>query len=296
VIPLAVLALAPMLLAVSPAAAAERTYAEGISSRMTLRVQPDGTIDVTEDVTFRFVGHHTGRERVLDWEADDGVLVDRVQVSEGETAYRDGGTRKPGTGVPGTYAVDLTERYAGADVTWHFDATNETRTFRFSYRMRRQTVAYADTAEIKLGLFSSRDMQAALDRLDVAVVLPGPAGGDGFKVWVSPSHSRWSMELDGNRLAVAMPEIPVSLSGSSRYQYVTLHLLFPRSLLTSTAGARTSSEAAFDRIVREREEGSRTPSPSSPFRFLLPFVIFGLVVNLVTWVVRRVRRRSRPAL
>jgi hypothetical protein len=93
-----------------------------------------------------------------------------------------------------------------------------------------------------------------------------------------------------------MPEVPVTGTGSgSRSQYITLHVLFPRSLLTSTTGARTSSEAAFDRIVREQEERAQLVRPRPPYRFLLPFIIFGLGVNLVTWAVRRVRRRPRPS-
>lgn len=294
---LAALTLAATLLAASPAAAAERTDAEGVSSRMTLRVRPDGTIDVTEDVTFRFAGHTTGLERDLDWEADDGVLVDGIRVSEGETAYRDGGSRKPGTGVPGTYAVDGSNRDEGVELTWHFDATDEIRTFRFSYRMRRQTVAYADTAEIDLVLFSSFRMRTGIDRLDATVILPGAPARDRFRTWLYPVQGKPDpvAELRGSRVEVSVPAVDTDTRAGQSGQLVALHLLFPRSLLTSTAGARTSTEAAFDRIVREQEEGIQAARPGSPLRFLGPFILFGFGVNLVTWLVRRVRRRPRPS-
>jgi hypothetical protein len=175
----------PLALA-RPAAAA--TYYEILRLQMSVRVLDDGVLEVTEDVTYQFVGSHTSRERVLKW--PEGASLSQLEVGEPESAYRQGGgTDLKRAADPGTFGVETAGWRDALRVVWHFRATDESRTFRFTYRLHRVTVAHADVAEVAMWLWNPRDARGFADRAEAELELPGPADGTRFRVWALPGTS-----------------------------------------------------------------------------------------------------------
>src|SRR5829696_10125983 len=88
-------------------------------------VQPDGSVVVTENITYDFTGSFEGGYREIPLK--DGMSVDDVSVSEDGKEYAPGASAELGSsGVPGTYGTygtaDLGDAYR---IVWHYRASDE---------------------------------------------------------------------------------------------------------------------------------------------------------------------------
>ena len=96
-------------------------------------VEADGSLRVTEQLTYAFSGPFSGANR--DIPLRSGESIDQVSVLENGRAFATGGCVEIGCSSPaGTFGVTRdgdTER-----VVWHFSAADEVRTFEIRYRMR----------------------------------------------------------------------------------------------------------------------------------------------------------------
>jgi hypothetical protein len=281
----------PLALA-RPAAAA--TYYEIPRLQMSVRVLDDGVLEVTEDVTYQFIGSHTSRERVLKW--PEGASLSQLEVGEPESAYRQGGgTDLKRAAGPGTFGVETAGWRDALRVVWHFRATDESRTFRFTYRLHRVTVAHADVAEVAMWLWNPRDARGFADRAEAELELPGPADGTRFRVWALPGYLRPRPEVS---LGDAGAQLSYPYTGYTHAQDPTLlrlRAVFPRSLLATTSGARVADDVAFDRIVREETEAAAPARDRSWPTQAWPWWswLVGLAV-VIGWPVLVMARRRRP--
>jgi hypothetical protein len=95
-------------------------------------VQPDGSVIVTENITYLFTGSFEGGYREIPLK--NGMRVTEVSVSENGRQYAPGASAELGSsGVPGTYGTaNLGDAYR---IVWHYRATDEERTFTLRYRL-----------------------------------------------------------------------------------------------------------------------------------------------------------------
>ena len=84
-------------------------------------VQSDGSVVVTENITYDFTGSFEGGYREIPLK--DGMSVDDVSVSEDGKEYTPGASAELGSsGVPGTYGTaDLGDAYR---IVWHYRASD----------------------------------------------------------------------------------------------------------------------------------------------------------------------------
>ncbi len=110
-------------------------------------VEADGSLLVTEQLTYAFSGSFSGANR--DIPLRSGESIDQVRVLESGRAFATGGCVEIGcSSPPGTFGVTRdgdTQR-----IVWHFSATDEVRTFEIRYRMRGVAVAYDDVVDVNL--------------------------------------------------------------------------------------------------------------------------------------------------
>jgi hypothetical protein len=107
-------------------------------------VQPDGSVVVTENITYVFIGSFEGGYREIPQK--DGMSVDEISVSEGGKEYAPGASAELGSsGAPGTYGTADLDAYR---IVWHYRASYEERTFTLRYRMKGLAVAHDDVVDV----------------------------------------------------------------------------------------------------------------------------------------------------
>jgi uncharacterized membrane protein len=226
-------------LALAPGAAAKEFTLP--AADVQVQVERDGGIAVTERIAFRFDGDFEGAFREIPLRP--GESLDRVSVAEGGDEYVPGASAELGSfGVPGTYGTARTDK--GFRIVWHYRASNELRTFEVRYRLSGLAVAHDDVVDVNLQVWGD-EWQTGLGRLTAALALPGPASGPAYRIWGAPAYVRGVVGREPARATLEAVQVPP-------HQFVELRVLFPRSLLTSTARARVEPGAALQRIVAEQ--------------------------------------------
>ncbi len=157
--------------------------------------------------------------------------------------YRPGAnTELGGFGLPDSFGV--TEIDNGIRIVWHYEAANERRTFTISYRFKGLAVAYDDVVDVNLRVWGEH-WPEGLGSLTSAMLLPGTAKlSPSYRVWGSPAWVRGVVARFPETATLRAAQVPP-------HQFVEFRVLFPRSLLTSTAGAQVRPGNALDRIVAE---------------------------------------------
>ncbi|MGH2756712.1 MAG: DUF2207 domain-containing protein, partial [Actinomycetota bacterium] len=213
-------------------------------ARVTAQLMPDGSVAVTEALTYSFSGQFQGAYREIPLRP--GESIHSVVVSEDGRSYSPGAPTELGsTGSPGTFGfVDLGDHVR---IVWHYRASSETRTFEVSYVMRGLAVAYDDVVDVNLRVWGD-EWDVSLAQLSARVVVQGASSADGVRVWGHPASVEGYTELlpsgSGARLTAAF--IPP-------HTWVEMRVLFPRSMLSSTLGATTRSGRGLSEIVAEEQ-------------------------------------------
>ena len=215
-------------------------------------VEPDGAVRVVEHLTYRFDGSFSGGYREIPLRAGEGIS--EVTVSEAGAEYSPGACTDLGcSSPPSTFGVtDLGGRIR---VVWHYSASDEDRTFNVSYRLTGLAKASDDVVDVFLQVWGD-EWDMTLDRLNASVQLPGGASTGEIFVWGHPSSvsGETSLGADGIRPTLIAENVPPG-------QFVEMRVVFPREMLTSTAGATAVSGNRLEDIRAEEEaEANRTGS------------------------------------
>src|SRR5215204_4692186 len=234
-------------------------------------VQPDGSVLVTEEITYLFTGSFEGgyREILL----KDGMSVTDVSVSEYGKAYSPGASAELGSsGAPGTYGTaNLGDAYR---IVWHYRASYEERTFTIRYRLEGLAVAHDDVVDVYWQAWGD-EWEEPLGSLEATMVLPGDAGKGDVKVFGHPASvsGKTSLGPDGVSPRLVASDVPAG-------QFVEMRVVFPRELLSSTGGARVEPGDGLQQIMDEEAAEARSEARQAWLMRLQP--LFGLLLVLVS--------------
>ncbi|MDH3517530.1 MAG: DUF2207 domain-containing protein, partial [Acidimicrobiia bacterium] len=205
-------------------------------------VNPDGSLDITESLTFDFSGSFSGAYR--DIPLDPGESITEIEVRGEELSYLPGACTELGcTSPPGTFGV---ARFKGfVRIVWHHSSTDEARVFHISYRFSGLAVAYDDVVDVNLQVWGDQ-WAVGLDRLEARMHLPGsPAQGE-VLVWGHPFGVEGSISLGDGGVSPFL-----QASGISPEQWVEMRVVFPRRILEAVSGATVAGGAGLPVILDE---------------------------------------------
>jgi uncharacterized membrane protein len=209
-------------------------------ANVEVRVQDDGSLAITETLAFSFDGPFSGAYR--DIPLRDGERISDVSVSENGLRYAPGASAELGSsGIPNTFGTTSIE--GGYRIVWHYQAFSDLRTFTISYTLSNLAVAYDDVVDVNLKVWGDQWDQS-LGQLTAELTLPAPASGRSWRVWGHPVSVRGDVTRQPRQALLRAVQVP-------SHQFVELRAVFPRSLLTSTGGARIRSGEALPMIVAQ---------------------------------------------
>jgi uncharacterized membrane protein len=223
------------------------------SAYVVADVQPDGSVLVTEEITYDFIGSFKGGYREIPLK--DGVSVTDVSVDENGRRYAPGASAQLGSsGAPGTYGTaDLGDSYR---IVWHYRVTDEERTFTVSYRLEDLAVAYDDVVDVYWQAWGD-EWQEPLGSLEAAVVLPGEPKKGEVKVFGHPASVGGATSLG----QAGTSPMPVAIDVPDE-QFVEMRVVFPRELLASSGGARVEAGDGLQKIMNQEAADARSEARS----------------------------------
>src|SRR5215213_11656120 len=288
--PRLMLALVFAVLLAGPFAAAAEAQDKSFSlprADVVASVQPDGSVLVTENITYDFSGSFEGGYREIPLK--DGMSVTDVSVSENGRQYAPGASAELGSsGAPGTYGTaNLGNAYR---IVWHYRSSDEERTFTVSYRLGGLAVAHDDVVDVYWQAWGE-EWQEPLGSLVATMNLPGdPQKGD-VKVFEHPASVSGETSLGPDRVSPTLVASDVPAG-----QFVEMRVLFPRELLSSTGGARVEQGDGLKKIMDQEAAEAQSASRQALFQRLQPLfalLLVALAAGLMALVYVRYGREPK---
>lgn len=260
------------------AAPASARSADITDADVSLRLAGDGSLLVTERLSFNYDGHFEGSYR--DIQLLHGERITDVSVSQDGQRFEPGGAIELGSfdrpGVFGTTTVGNDYR-----VVWHYRATDEQRTTVISYRVVDAVVAYDDVLDIGWAVWGSQ-WDFDLDRLSASFTNPTLDPGDSlYRVWGSPR------DVEGETVR-GVREATLEASDVASGTAVEFRVTMPRDPEKSYPGARPGEGEGLPGILAD--EGAQDEDFNSPWNRFKRFVAdHALLVSLglaaIAWMV-----------
>lgn len=211
---------------------------------VTIEVEENGTLLVTERLTYDFDGSFEGAYRDIPLRGD--VDFEFVSIGDEQGSYDSGGCAWIGCSSPaGTFGIS---RMSGlARVIWHHVSTDETRTFELVYRMTQVVTVYDDVADLLFKVWGE-EWAVRADVVTAEVILPTGASEGEVLVYGHPYgvDGETSLGQDG-----VSPNLEAH--GVSPNTFVEIRVVFPPNLLTSSEGVTVVAGAGQDIILGEEE-------------------------------------------
>jgi hypothetical protein len=236
------------------------------AAHVLVTIEPDGEVYVLEDVRLRTDKPLEARREVS---MQQGELFAEPSVVVDGRPFHGGDGRSPGT-----FRVARGSR--GIQLEWTQPAGASS--VRLGYRLALLGTAYTDVVDVDVPVWEA-DWPAGPAVLTAAAQLPRAARGRVY-AWADPSSlpSTVTTSRRGARLTAA--NVPEG-------KRVTLHVVFPRSALSSVAGTNVTSKPGLQAILARRNAAGRT---------WWPWVVAGVaaVALIVSVFALRTARRRRP--
>ncbi|MGH2996227.1 MAG: DUF2207 domain-containing protein, partial [Gaiellaceae bacterium] len=212
-------------------------------AEIDVQIADDGSLLIEERITFSFSGSFSGAFREIPLRP--GESIDEVQVLEGDRLYGPGASAELGSaGAPETFGTARLDE--GLRIVWHYRAYYEARTFTLRYRLQGLAVAYEDVVDVNLKVWGD-EWQTGLGRLRATMTLPGSASGPSYRTFGHPAWVRGETTRAPDRALLEAFDVPAD-------QFVELRVVFPRELLSSTAGATVREGNGLAGILAEERE------------------------------------------
>jgi uncharacterized membrane protein len=254
----------------APAGAQDKSFSLP-RAQVVADVQPDGSVLVTENITYDFSGSFEGGYREIPLK--EGMSVTDVSVSEAGRAYAPGASAELGSsGAPGTYGTaNLGDAYR---IVWHYRAFYEERTFTLRYHLNGLAVAHDDVVDVYWQVWGD-EWEEPLGSLEATMVLPGDARKGEVEVFGHPASvsGKTSLGPEGVSPRLVASDVPAG-------QFVEMRVVFPRELLSSTTGAKVEPGDGLQQIMDEEAAEARSEARKAWLVRLQP--LFGLLLVVVS--------------
>ncbi len=216
-----------------------------------VEVQDDGSLHVTEQLTFDFTGYFSGAYR--DIPLAEGARARNVVVSEGEQEYAPGGATGLGSyDRPGTFGAEQLEiddpdggPTRGFRVVWHYEADSEERIFQVEYDVDGVVDAYDDVVYVPWAVWGSQ-WQFNLDNLHAEIAL-ADSDAEPEDAWLRPRGLGVEPDLGPGSASVDVERLPAG-------EEAAMTAVFPRSAVSSIEGANAQSGDGLEKVVAEEDQ------------------------------------------
>ena len=216
-----------------------------------VEVQDDGSLHVTEELTFDFTGYFSGAYR--DIPLAEGVRATNVVVSEGGEEYEPGGATGLGSyDRPGTFGaeqLEITEPEGGPTkgfrVVWHYEADSEERVFEVSYDITGVVEAYDDVIYVPWAVWGSQ-WQFNLDDLHAEIAL-ADSDEEPEDAWLRPRDLGVDPELGPGTASADVERLRAG-------EEAAMTAVFPRSAVSSVDGAQAVEGDGLEKVVASEEK------------------------------------------
>jgi len=200
-------------------------------------IQDDGTVLIEESRTYNYRGSFSWADYRLPKQGFREIR--NIQVSESDSSYINENSEEPGT-------FSVSESDDLIVIKWHYDATDEERTFTLQYELEGAISIGPEFSEF-YWIFIGDGRDKVMGSSDITVQLPGLVSADSLYSWNYSSAS-------DSELIESESLFSLSSGRVNRNQNVAIRALFPTSVFQSDLIEVTDPNLDLDKIIQEEAE------------------------------------------
>ena len=202
------------------------------------RLNSDGSVDITEDITYEFSDSFNGVFREIGTNDTGGITGLQAYQISGEGSQELKLVESARNGDSGVYEI-ISER-GSETVKIYFPSKDEVRTFRIAYRVMDVAVRYNDTGEFFYNYLGEGN-ETRVDKLKVSLTLPGGISDPGVRIY---AHGP-----EGCDIRFGADSILLNAVGVEPGKLIAARVLFPPGYIAQSMNEVNKN--AFDDIVEE---------------------------------------------
>lgn len=238
--------------------------------RVEAEIHENGTVLIQESRTYSYRGTFSWADYRLPKRGFSEIRD--IRVSEGDDFYINENSKEPGT-------FSVSESDDLIVIKWHYDATDEIRTFTIHYELEGAISIGPDYSEF-YWIFIGDGRDKVVGNSEVTVQLPGRTSTDSLYSWNYSSAS-------GSELIESESGFRITSGRVNRNQNVAIRALFPTNLFQSdlieisdpnlNLEEIVQEEAEYDEMLqRQAERDAFFAEIATPVTILLSLLSFGI--------------------
>ena len=244
--------------------------------RVEVSINEDGTVQITEHLTYSYDGSFSWAEYELP-KSGYSAIKD-IRISEGGQSYINSNSEEPGT-----YSVS--ESAETIRLKWHYNAEDERRTYTISYTLQGALTVGPEWSQLFWNfLSSSRDKDTK--QLNVIINLPQKVSGDSLHGWTRGPKGQFALQAASGTFTIEATNLDDD-------DVAKIRALFPSSVLNrsevqvtnqnfSLAQARQEEEAYQEERAERLERQAYLAELWQNISYLIVLVSLGLFYFLYT--------------
>lgn len=184
--------------------------------RIEVSINEDGTVLITEQLTYNFDGSFSWAQYRLPKQGF--TRIKDIRISENGASYLNKNNEEQGT-----FSVSESNEYI--QIKWNFNAEDEQRTFTISYTLEGALTIGPKWSQFFWNYLSD-DREKATEQLDILINFPEEVSPDSLHVWTRRPLGRMNLQKEQGQFTISGRNIDDN-------DFAKVRTLFPTSIFDS---------------------------------------------------------------
>ncbi|WP_445664795.1 DUF2207 domain-containing protein [Fodinibius sp. AD559] len=204
--------------------------------RVEITINEDGTIHVTEHLTYVFDGSFSWAEYQIPRQGFSAIT--NIQVQENGNSYINKNTESPGT-------FSVAKNDESIKLTWYYSAEDEKRTFTVSYTLQGAlTIGSAWSQFFWNYLSDERDKSTS--QLNISIQLPKSVSTDSLYGWTRGPKGQFNLQKSTGAFTV-------NASNIDDDEFAKVRAIFPTAVLNESQVSTTDNHFSLAQAQKEEQ-------------------------------------------
>jgi len=204
--------------------------------RVEITINKDGTVQVTEHLTYVFDGSFSWAEYQIQRQGFSAIT--NIQILENGNSYINKNTETPGT-------FSVAKNNEAIKITWHYSAEDEKRTFTISYTLQGALTVGPEWSQFFWN-FLSADRDKSTNQLNINIQLPKSTSTDSLFSWTRGPKGQFDLQQTSETFTIDGTNIDDD-------EFAKVRAVFPTSVLNKSQISVTDAQFSLTQAQEEEK-------------------------------------------
>jgi len=205
--------------------------------RVEITIKKDGTVHVTEHLTYVFDGSFSWAEYQIPRQGFSAIK--NIQIKENEKPYINENTESTGT-------FSVAHNDEAIKITWYYSAEDEKRTFTISYVLEGALTVGPQWSQFFWNYLSD-ERDKSTNHLNISIQLPESVSADSLFGWTRGPKGQFNLQESAGTFTI-------NASNINDDEFAKVRAVFPTRVLNRSQISITDEEFSLDQAQKEEQD------------------------------------------